>query len=305
MVEDLKVPCTSIYDENFPEVTFLVLNFNGGKNLLEAVSSIYAQKVDFPFDVVLVDNGSDDGSEVEAIKQFPKMHAVLLGRNCGTNAYNKAMYLVRGKYIFFTSDDKILQENCLAECYKTITEISGVGQVTPMLVKPSGEIDVSNTWISFWFYAGKASEKPVEEVYKIPFIGMGLISREAIQKAGGYLYDGRYFFYFEDVDLGIRLKKAGYVVVMNTRAKATHLGDIASQKLPREQLIFLAERNRMLTFYKHFNSPLTYCIVGLAYAAKVLYSDFTLDFKKSQARIDGFKAAKVLEREGGKVSNPT
>ncbi len=274
-----------------PVISVLVLNFNGGKNLLAAVKSIYRSKLTVPFEVIVIDNGSTDKS-IEALKKaVPRTKIVKLKRNTGTAAFTLVQDQAKGKYIFFTSDDKLLELFCLQRLYDVLKNNLKIAQACPLLLDAeTKKVDVGGTWITPWFYAGKSTEMPKQPITKIPYMGMGLITVDALNNAGHNLYDPSYFFYGEDVDLGLRLKKADFEVVLVQNAIAHHLGDVSAGIWPRDYLIFLSERNSLRNYFKHsgiFKLILLMPLVVGMRVAKILLAFIRGNFKIAVARTRG------------------
>ena len=81
--------------------------------------------------------------------------------------------------------------------------------------------------------------------------GLVLLERKAVEKAGG-LFDPRFFLYFEDTDLFIRLRKAGYQLLTEPRAKAVHYYDQCAREMWKQKRAHMAESQRLFV-EKHRN----------------------------------------------------
>jgi len=89
-----------------------------------------------------------------------------------------------------------------------------------------------------------------DEAVEIPYMGTGLI-RNSIIKKFGYLMDNDYFFYGEDVDLGLRLRLTGWKIYYMPDSIVYHKGS-ASRKIHTQYfLTYLMERNLLTTFFKN------------------------------------------------------
>ena len=87
------------------------------------------------------------------------------------------------------------------------------------------------------------------ENIEIPYIGAGLIRRKIIEKFG-YLNDNDYFFYGEDVDLGLRIRLLGFKIFYIPSSVVYHRGSISRRLRKAHYLTFLMERNLLTTFFK-------------------------------------------------------
>ena len=277
------------------KVTVLILSFNEGDNLIRSVKSVLEQKVNFDFETLVIDNASEDGS-IEKLKLvYPNLRILKLDKNYGTAAYNRALP-INSNYIYFTSGDKYLDVNCLQESVNAIqnpTEKSlGYGLIAPLILRSdNGEIDVSGSWVKPWFYAGKNTNKIEEGLHEQPYFGMGLISQGALQAIGGNIYRDDYFLFNEDVELGFRLKEAGYKVGLCTKAKALHEVELRSSRFfTEEQLLYFSERNAYRTFHLHCKGLDYWLRLPLVLISRCIKIGFDLiRFKpnRAKARIEG------------------
>ena len=113
--------------------------------------------------------------------------------------------------------------------------------------------DLGGTWLSRSFYSGTFKDDTLgKEAIEIPYIGTGLIRNSVIKKFG-YLFDNGYFFYGEDVDLGMRIRLAGFKVYYMPSAIAYHRGSISRKIHNPAFLTYLMERNLLRTFFKVFS----------------------------------------------------
>jgi len=214
-----------------PLVYIIVLNWNGVEHLGECFSSLnnleYANTR-----LIMVDNGSDDGS-VDFVKQhFPKVEIIMLRKNIGFAAGNNAGMrhaMKQGaKYIALLNNDTAVHPRWISELVAVAEADSQVGVcATKMLYYDNRKIIngfgvVMNRLCHCWDKYNKCfidSVKNTEDVLAACG-GAFFIRAECIRKVG--YFDPAYFIYLEDVDLCIRLWNIGYKVITVPLAMIYH-----------------------------------------------------------------------------------
>ncbi len=276
--------------KNKADVSFVILSFNDSGMVLKAVSSIKKLKTKYQYDIFVVDNGSKDDTPNIIKKKFPKINIIQLGKNVGTAAYGPAIKKSQAKYIYFTGCDIEVKEDMLDKLVDFLEKNKEAAQAAPKYVNlnDKSKIDLAGTWLSRSFYSGTfknnyLGEKPIE----IPYIGTGLIRKEIIDKFG-YLFDNDYFFYGEDVDLGLRIRLLGHKVFYIPNSIVYHAGSISRKIHKTYYLTFLMEKNLLRSFFANlepiniiFLSP--YVLIMRLIA--IIKDAVTLKFMDSFARI--------------------
>ena len=117
---------SSVGGSTKPFVSIIVLNYNGKGYLKSCFSSL--QLINYPrskYEVVLVDNGSKDGSVEYVQKEFPWVRIVLLNQNFGFGGgNNKGVKFVKGEYIAFLNNDTQVTEDWLLELVQASIDFS-------------------------------------------------------------------------------------------------------------------------------------------------------------------------------------
>ncbi len=274
----------------FPFVSLLVVNYNG-KNILEiCLPSLF--KLQYPkdrYEVVIVDNGSTDGS-IEFLKErYPKMLIVQNNKNMGYVGINSGLKHCRGEYIYFLNNDLTLDKNCLKYLIQEIEKDNSIGMVAHNAVNFYDKSIVSGgTWVSRTMYCGHYKKDDDKPTKIIPYLGGGMIRKSIISKYG-YLFDPDYFIYAEDLDLGLRIRLIGMKIVLVTKAVCYHMHSVTTKKFSTPaKNTFLLERNLLMTFLKIFSvkNLLLYApIVVLARLGTIIKDVLTLKMKNAFARI--------------------
>lgn len=272
------------------KISFIILAYNDGEKVIKAVDSIKNLKTKCNFDIYVVDNGSSDGTPELIGKKFPDVNLIGLGKNIGTAAYNNAVEKLSSKYIFFTGCDIEAEPNMLDKLVDFLETHKDVAQAAPKYVDyyTKSKIDIGGTWLSKSFYSGTFKSNilgnaPVE----IPYMGTGLI-RTGIVKKFCYLVDKDYFFYGEDVDLGLRLRLLGYKICYIPDSIVYHKGSVSRNKKNAHKFTYLMERNLMTVFFKILSSKNIILLMPYVFSmrlAAIIKDALTFNFLNAFARL--------------------
>jgi len=272
------------------KISFVILSYNDAEMVINAVKSIKRLKTRYSYDIFVVDNGSKDNTPELVRRTFKDINVIKLPKNIGTAAYDKAINNSKSKYIYFTGCDIEVKEDMLDKLTDFLEKNPDVAQAAPKYINfyDRKKIDLGGTWLSRSFYSGIfKSDKFGSKNMEIPYIGTGLIRAEFIKKMG-YLFDNDYFFYGEDVDLGLRIRLSGLKVYYIPNSIVYHVGSISRKIHKPYYLTFLMERNLLMTFLKILsikNIILLMPYVILMRLIAILRDLFTLNFINAFARI--------------------
>lgn len=252
----------------------VVVNWNAGPQLAEAIASIAQYHHNLVSSVIIVDNASTDDSlaRVEALTGLPfQLHIIRNTENRGFGAAcNQGAALVSSEYLLFLNPDTRLFEDSLSAplAFMQRPENADVGIVGIQLVDEHNHIARScarfpsfgiffaqalgvnrlsglrhlNTHVTEW-----AHDKTVTVDHVIG--AFYLMRRSLFESLGGF--DERFFVYLEDLDLSLRAHQAGWRSVYLAKAKAFHAGGGTSRQVKAHRL-FYSLRSRILYGYKHF-----------------------------------------------------
>ncbi len=217
---------------NQPLVVAIIVNWNQ-KNLLElAIKSLLNSE--YPnIKIIVVDNASKDGS-VEMVRNFYSNVILIdnnknLGFSRGNNQGIEVALRVGADFLFFLNNDATIAPRCLSSLVSIFQSDPKCGSASPFILYA----DKSDT---IWFGGGEVSlwsgivkhlhiRKKMSDNYKnatteyITACAM-MVRSETIQQVGGF--DERYALYSEDVDLSLRIRKAGWSLNITPGALAFH-----------------------------------------------------------------------------------
>jgi N-acetylglucosaminyl-diphospho-decaprenol L-rhamnosyltransferase len=216
-------------------------NFNGRARLAGVLASLREQSR--PVDIVVVDNGSSDGSAAMVREQFGEVEVIELGDNLGFGtAINRAVREWPADPVILLNNDAECEprfvEALLDELGPGVESVAGVllQERAPKLIDSAGVV-ADRTLMGFDYLHGE----PVEAVQGAadplgPTGGAALYRHSAFEAVGGF--DERIFLYYEDLDLALRLAAVGGRCRLAPEARALHaysasLGAGSGQKYAR------------------------------------------------------------------------
>jgi len=243
------------------KILVLIVNWNGKEDTLACLESLKATRGEVGR-IVVVDNGSTDGS-VEAInRHFPQVTVIENQRNLGFGAANNMgmrLFLQeeRCHYLLLLNNDTLVAPSALRVLASALSE-EGVGAAVPKIYYADGQ--------RLWYAGGRIDWKQGSATHyghgrrdegrfnrrgEVSFAtGCALLlKREALEKVG--LFDERYFMFGEDVDLSIRLAKAGYRILYLPEAVVWHKVGGSVARKGEGFIYYHMTRNRLLTMSKH------------------------------------------------------
>ena len=121
-------------NEECPFITVLILNYNGKKYLESCLNSLLS--MNYPnFKLVVIDNGSTDGSLDYMTTHYPEIDLIHLFKNCGyASAINAAMNFVKSEYVAFLNNDVIVDPNWLQEMFCHFRSDKKIAALTPKIL---------------------------------------------------------------------------------------------------------------------------------------------------------------------------
>jgi GT2 family glycosyltransferase len=241
--------------EGAPSV--VVPNWNGRGWLQRCLEGLAGQELQ-PGEIIVVDNGSSDGSAAYLRDHHPGVRVLELATNTGfAHAANVGLDAARGELVALINTDVVLAPDWLARTTRALRDDPRAAAVAckmlslhrPELVYDAGDVlrrdGVCEQRGRFGLDDGRWDEPG--EVFGA-CAGAALYRRSALVGVGGF--DERYFAYLEDVDLALRLRLAGWGCRYEP-AVALHAGEGTSHRLPGGPH-YLVERNTLLLVAKFF-----------------------------------------------------
>jgi GT2 family glycosyltransferase len=239
-------------------VSVVIVNWNG-KELLRACLESLRQQTLSDVEIIVVDNGSDDGSQAMLEEEFPHVTLYALERNTGfCHANNVGIRTAQGSYIALLNNDTVAAPNWLETLVAALEQRPGYSFASSCMLQmddPARIDRVADSFCSCGFMFGLGNGERAAEVYREPFEifgvcgGAAFFRREVFETIG--LLDERYFAYLEDLDLNWRMAHAGLKGVYVPEAVVHHVGGGTSAGQRNPWVLRRTVRNVWLTMSKN------------------------------------------------------
>jgi len=261
-------------------ISVLVVNYNGGDLLAQTLESLLRQ-TRAADEIIVVDNGSTDGSIDVLESRFPSVRLIRSPENVGfTGGNNLALGHSSGDLIALINSDAVADERWLESLAQTLEAEPGAavaeGKILfpttpPRIDQAGGEFnDLGNYWGRGYGEVDRGQYDAPADVAGVTGCAM-MLRRSAL--GGEPLFDDAIFMYGEELDLTIRLRSRGYRIVYTPRAVVIHRGMHSlqrSQSNPRLFQQFHANRNRLKIIFSYYPlrtlfAKLPLITLGIAY----------------------------------------
>lgn len=240
-------------------VTVIIVNWNGRHWLERCLPALQAQTY-ADFQVIVVDNGSTDGSVSWLDENWPAVRVLPNDRNLGfAAANNAAISASRGEYVVTLNNDVLVEPGWLSELVAGAAD-PDIGMVAsqialwdrPDMLDSAGlEVDRAGIgWNRGWGQAA-ATARTACDVFGA-CAAAGLYRRAMLDEIG--LFDEDFFAYYEDVDLAWRAQRAGWRGRYAPAARVLHWHS-ATGRQSIERKLFLLGRNKVWTILKNYDWP--------------------------------------------------
>jgi GT2 family glycosyltransferase len=252
----MNLPDTAAKISRSPPISVIIVNFNGLRFLEPCLSSLANQSFN-NFEIILVDNGSSDGSADFVRQHFPRVILVETGKNLGfAGGTNAGIRVAKGEFILTLNNDTVVDPHILEEIQKPMILDPKTGMCASKMLLPDGKINSTGICIS---RSGAAWDRglnepdtgqydTVGEVFG-PCAGAALYRRSMLDTIG--LFDEDFFLFMEDVDLAFRARLAGWICTYVPGARVMHIhGGTAGFK--SDMSIYYGNRNVFWYVVKNF-----------------------------------------------------
>lgn len=240
-----------------PLVSAIVVNWNGGAMLQDALASLFAQT--WPaLEVILVDNASTDGSADAAAERFgERLVVVRNARNEGFAGGNNAGFrAAKGDWFFLLNSDAVCDPDVVEQLMLFAADRPNVGQLACRVLQASQPHFFDSVGLLLypdgicrsrgWEEKDLGQYDRAEEVIAPHGAACGL-RRSMIDQIGGF--DEDFFCYLEDMDLGVRGQLAGWKCWYVPAARVLHVKSVTAGNYSVFKA-FHVERNRIYCLWK-------------------------------------------------------
>lgn len=247
-----------------PALSIVLVCWNNKAYLDPCLQSLFESGMRHSFDVVVVDNGSTDGSQVMLADKYPNVKIIQNHSNVGLGkASNQGIEGTSGRHVLLLNNDTIVNGASFDAMVDFLDQNPKTGAVGGKLLNPDGSIQACYNYFSTlreeFFIATRIGEliRPGypsimhgDEVCSVDWLSSAclMVRRAAFDEIG--LLDEGYFIYGDEADLQYRLKKAGWDVYFLPHATTIHYGGRSMTRWPRRKMVY---RGKMLFYHKHYS----------------------------------------------------
>lgn len=247
------------------KTTVVIPNYNGIKYIDGCLRSLYKGSV-HP-EIILVDNGSTDGSLSLVKEKYPLVKVIEFAENTGfSKAVNAGIRMARTEYVLLLNNDTVSGQEMTACLEKAMDDDPGIFSAGAKMISlhDRNKLDGAGDFYCAlgWAYA-RGKDKPVDSYDKEDRIfsacaGAAIYRRGLFDKIG--YFDENHFAYLEDIDIGYRANIYGYPNKYAPEAEVFHAGSAVSGSRHNEFKVKLSARNSIYLIYK--NMPFLQIIIN-------------------------------------------
>jgi len=287
-----------------PFVSIIVVNYNGKSFLERCLTSVlqnnYASE---RYEVILVDNGSTDGSIKYVEQRFPKVRILALGRNYGfTTGSNKGTELAKGSIFVFLNNDTMVDKNWVHELVRVMEneKVDICGSKIVLMRKPNN-VQYAGGYLHLIggaIFAPFDKDKPSQRHYLVGSVcGASFATRrDVFEDLGGF--DDDFFLYAEEGDLCLRALIYGYRIAYSPYSVVYHYAggsgsrqynhkhqsnDTIYSRLTSPLTVYYGNRNSITLIIKSFQTR--NLLIGLVFSYLYLLLQLILLLRNSRNEV--------------------
>lgn len=238
-----------------PRIAAVVLNYRTSDHSWLAVRSIEASRD--RANVIVVDNGSNDGSIERLTSSLPRCEVLALGRNLGfsggCNAGIRHSLRMGAEFVLLVNSDVVLSPHAIGALCRAADANPRAGILAPILLSREEPDRIASAGIRFSPSTGRMrhvlagqsiSMLPPGSAYAVDAVsGCVVLIRRSVFEQAGFL-DEQFFFSFEDIEFCLRARRAGFDVLGVSEAIAYHEGGRSIGRMSPDR-VYYAARNHL------------------------------------------------------------
>ena len=231
------------------DVSIIIASFNTKELTLQCIKSIVDSAKQIKYEIIVVDNGSTDGSVGELTKLTKLTKLIKLVKNSENlgfaKANNQGIKIAKGRYILLLNTDTKVKNGAIEKLINFAEETPDAGAVGPRLLNPDGSTQpsvfrlptISRVITQYWLGKNGLLDKyspqgPKPDKVESLVMAAFLITPEALKEVG--FLDERYFMFYEDFDYCRRVWKSGLKVYYLPRSEVVHYHGASGKKIAEE-----------------------------------------------------------------------
>lgn len=263
------------------DMSIVLVCWNNKAYLDPCLKSLYEGGLKSSFDVVVVDNGSTDGSQQMLVEKYPQVKLIQNAGNVGLGkASNQGIEATNGRHVLLLNNDTLVNGPALDVLVEYLDAHPEAGATAGKLLNPdysfqSGFAPFSTlleeflivTHIGELLWTGYPSHGDSNEIKETGWMSSAclLVRRAALDQIG--LLDESYFIYGDEADLQYRLNKAGWKVVFLPNSSIIHFGGRSMDRWKRRKMVY---RGKMMFYKKNYGFVSTFLLRLLFFVMSLL-----------------------------------
>lgn len=309
------------------KLSVIIVSWNVRNELVQCLKSLYENKPPDEFEIIVVDNASIDGTVDTLKRDFQSVRVIVNKENEGfAAANNQAIRVAKGEYILLLNPDTIVHSQSLDNLIRILDENPVVGACGPSFLKHDGAYLTSilgapptfrSTLYGTTIFRSlgifrrhykklKARDFDHSQQTEVDALsGAGVMVRKSVFEEIGLL-DSRFFMYHEDVDLFLRIKKAGWKMLYVPSATITHLGNRSAIQVSTKKR--LLRYNSTLIYFRKHKGKFATALFALIFKPGVILKHFlnvcsgVIGFTVSILMFDRRRRSKALTKVKNSVA---
>src|SRR6266545_6746807 len=249
---------------NEPILSICIVSYKARDLLRDCLNSIYSQSPAFPFEIILVDNHSQDGTIEMVLKEYPGVHTTELSGNEGyTRPMNLALKQGCGRYLVQLNPDTLILGDMFERIVQFMQQHPEAGICTPKVLNRDGTLQkqcrrsAARPWDAITYFSGLSKRYPKDkrfgrylmtyldedEINEVEAVSGScmFIRRELIEQIG--FLDELFFAYQEDADFCFRARQAGWKIYYMPQARLIHYGGLGGARVEVYRSIYQWHRS--------------------------------------------------------------
>ncbi|MFH2037765.1 MAG: glycosyltransferase family 2 protein, partial [Candidatus Zixiibacteriota bacterium] len=252
------------------KISVVVISFNGKRFIEDCLSSTIASFTTQNHEIIIIDNGSIDGSPDIIKSKFPELTLIENNQNLGfAPAVNQGLNAANGEYILILNQDTKIQDKAIEKLAERMKNDKLIGSIGPKFIGFDGQLQKCARAFPryrdlLWQYAGLSGLFPQSKIFSNWKMGwfdhlserevdqpMGaalMITRKTVERVG--YFDESFGIFFNDVDYCRRIREAGLKNLYYPSAVVAHYVGGSTEKM-RPQMIRESHRSMYRYFKKY------------------------------------------------------
>ncbi len=248
------------------KLSIVILNYNTKELTFKCVDSIIKNSKGVNYEIIVVDNGSD-----EPVLRYKDIKILKNKTNLGfAGGNNSAREVAKGQYILFLNSDTEVYKDTLKETLSYLDEHKKIGALTCKTILPNGNLDrdarrsFPTPWVALTHFSGLDRIFPKSKIlakywygYESPdqiqeveaLQGAFLLTRKKVLDEVDW-FSKDYFLDGEDIDLSWKIWNAGYKIIYYPNVSILHIKKASKKKRTLKSV--MAGMNSMEIFYKKY-----------------------------------------------------